>query len=903
MKKTYLMVIMVLMLLLSQTAESATVNIDLNTSNQTIRGFGAATPWYLPTATDSEIESAFGTGDGQIGLTILRLTVEPSSSNWSKWVPSAKKAYQMGAKIIASPWYAPSSLTEFRDGETRIQLDKYDEYIDHLNAYITFMQNNDVNIYGLSVQNEPDIGDWTNWSPNEMLTLMRDYAHAITSTNVMAPESYHFDRAYSDPILNDSTACANTDIICGHIYGGGLYSYPLAEEKGKEVWMTEYLMGENNSGNNMYWAIEFAKNISLVMQADMHAYVWWTMVRYYGLIGDGTTASNPQDPNETYPAKGEVTKKGYVMSHFAKFARPGYTRVDATANPSSGVYVTAYKSDSNLVIVAVNQNSSSSDVTFSLSGGSCSSYTKYETASDSNLANMGSVGSTDTLAANSINTYVGTIVDDTTPPTPDPMTWALEPTETGPSSIEMTATTATDTESPPVQYYFECTTDGSKSSDWQTSATYSPSGLSPSTLYSFRVRARDSYTTPNVTEWSSTLSATTEVEPIDVEILDSWGTGTTHAKVDGTDRALVFTVHAEGSTSGTTPSVTSVTYGDQAMTPVVEIVNPSGSTRTYTATFILNDAGITAAGTTTFSVTWGTAATNSAFAHVFLQNVNQSTLTGATASAATSTGSTTTTSALTTSNGDMVIEAASNSSGSGTFTANNDFTKDIELNPTGFDGMDGHKAATGAAETPSVTNTLTGGRQTLVGFVAKAGVPPDLAPAAPTGLTATAGNQMISLNWNDNAEADLDGYNVYRSTTQGSGYGKLNVSLVSTSDYIDNPVTNGIPYYYVVTAVDNNGHESGNSTEATATPDYQTCDDVQAGEDGLESDLDGNCYVDLKDLGVFAQYWLNTNCAAQENCEGADFVPTDGVVNFFDLGTFVQQWLWCNDPEDPACGQ
>ena len=40
MKKTYLTVIMVLMLLLSQTAESATVNIDLNTTSQTIRGFG-----------------------------------------------------------------------------------------------------------------------------------------------------------------------------------------------------------------------------------------------------------------------------------------------------------------------------------------------------------------------------------------------------------------------------------------------------------------------------------------------------------------------------------------------------------------------------------------------------------------------------------------------------------------------------------------------------------------------------------------------------------------------------------------------------------------------------------------------------------------------------------------------
>ena len=73
----------------------------------------------------------------------------------------------------------------------------------------------------------------------------------------------------------------------------------------------------------------------------------------------------------------------------------------------------------------------------------------------------------------------------------------------------MTATTATDAATPPVQYYFECTTDGSKSSSWQTSTTYVATGLTPSTQYSFRVKARDSAPVPNETGWSSTQSATT----------------------------------------------------------------------------------------------------------------------------------------------------------------------------------------------------------------------------------------------------------------------------------------------------------------------------------------------------------------------------------------------------------
>jgi unsaturated rhamnogalacturonyl hydrolase len=177
----------------------------------------------------------------------------------------------------------------------------------------------------------------------------------------------------------------------------------------------------------------------------------------------------------------------------------------------------------------------------------------------------------------------------------------------------------------------------------------------------------------------------------------------------------------------------------------------------------------------------------------------------------------------------------------------------------------------------------------------------DTPPSAPTGLTATAGNDMVTLDWNDNSEADLDGYNVYRSLTSGSGYGKLNVTLLSTSDYVDNTAINGTTYYYVVTAADTNGNESSNSNEATATPWYQTCAELQAGGAGLESDLNGDCHINYRDLEVIANYWLSS-CTEPDNCGGADFEPRDGVVDLLDYGSFAIQWLECNDPEDPNCG-
>jgi hypothetical protein len=44
-------------------------------------------------------------------------------------------------------------------------------------------------------------------------------------------------------------------------------------------------------------------------------------------------------------------------------------------------------------------------------------------------------------------------------------------------------------------------------------------------------------------------------------------------------------------------------------------------------------------------------------------------------------------------------------------------------------------------------------------------------PAAPTSLVATAGDSSVDLDWADNSESDLADYNVYRSTTQGTGRG------------------------------------------------------------------------------------------------------------------------------------
>ena len=98
-------------------------------------------------------------------------------------------------------------------------------------------------------------------------------------------------------------------------------------------------------------------------------------------------------------------------------------------------------------------------------------------------------------------------VVDTTPPTPNPSTWAVFPHETGTATISMTANTATDPSG--VLYYFACLTAGGHNSNWQTSPTYQDKGLSPGNTYTYEVRTRDQSSNQNMGSYSSAQSATT----------------------------------------------------------------------------------------------------------------------------------------------------------------------------------------------------------------------------------------------------------------------------------------------------------------------------------------------------------------------------------------------------------
>jgi alpha-tubulin suppressor-like RCC1 family protein/fibronectin type 3 domain-containing protein len=98
----------------------------------------------------------------------------------------------------------------------------------------------------------------------------------------------------------------------------------------------------------------------------------------------------------------------------------------------------------------------------------------------------------------------------------------------------------------------------------------------------------------------------------------------------------------------------------------------------------------------------------------------------------------------------------------------------------------------------------------------------NLPPSVPQGLSAVAGASSVDLEWAANTEPDLERYRVYRSTVSGVGYelvGTLQAVGAGTMRLSDMGVTSNQTYFYVVTAVDASGNESGPSNEAQVLPD------------------------------------------------------------------------------------
>ena len=88
----------------------------------------------------------------------------------------------------------------------------------------------------------------------------------------------------------------------------------------------------------------------------------------------------------------------------------------------------------------------------------------------------------------------------------------------------------------------------------------------------------------------------------------------------------------------------------------------------------------------------------------------------------------------------------------------------------------------------------------------------------PGKLVAASTKEAINLNWSQGISPGIVSYKIYRSDSSGGGFSEIASVSTGAKSYSDTDVEIGTTYYYVVTAINSDGGESGYSNEVNSSP-------------------------------------------------------------------------------------
>jgi uncharacterized protein (TIGR03437 family) len=419
-------------LLLPLPAAGADATVDFTALQQRIDGFGASTAWYGGMARTTSVanrqkifDTLFSPVSG-IGLTIVRNrippNIEPSEGrfDWTQdgdavWFMQQAMTYGVN-RFISSPWTPPIWMKETADPNAwvKVRTDKWQAYADYLSRYVReYKSRFGIDIYGLSLGNEPDWNAKTyecnRWDAGDihdflLSALMPTFAGDGVKAKLTLADAFAFREDLVVPSLNDPATRDRVDIVAAHAYYDPNTPFTLSTQYQKPIWITEHSSGDANDSsiaNGITWAKVFANYLT---QRGLNAYCFWW------LLGPGGAQSALIDRNADFTF--QFNKRLYTLGNFSRFVRPGANRVTADYRPATGLYVAAFQSGADSVLVVINENGQDVDQSFNLTGFTGGSVTPYRTSANENLAQLDPVAVssgrlTATLLAKSVTTFVG----------------------------------------------------------------------------------------------------------------------------------------------------------------------------------------------------------------------------------------------------------------------------------------------------------------------------------------------------------------------------------------------------------------------------------------------------------------------------------------------------------------
>ena len=414
--------------------------VDWNNVHQRIDGFGASSAWE-GTWTTNQADILFSTNMGVVfsdnlgnqytnngvGLSLLRNRIAPAGSASASATPTTVETQIMqwaqarGARVWSTPWTPPAGFKSTSDiydtnqatdgglyggsflGGTATNL----AYASQLANYVASMKNTySINLYAISIQNEPDADvntyeacQWTNTFIHDFVTNLYNAlaAQGVSSTKIMLPESQNWQdyQNLAGPAMADPNIAADVGIIGDHNYDGANGPANLTKNSyGKPLWETEVSLSTDN--NTIADGVYYAQRIFLFMTvAQVNAWHYWW-------LGGGLLDNNYAP-----------TKRLFTIGNYSRFVRPGQNRIDV-ANNNPFTSISAYKdtNSGNFAIVAINPEPVTVTQIFNLANFTAGSVTPWITSSNLSLAiqpavNITNASFTYALPAVSVVTFVG----------------------------------------------------------------------------------------------------------------------------------------------------------------------------------------------------------------------------------------------------------------------------------------------------------------------------------------------------------------------------------------------------------------------------------------------------------------------------------------------------------------
>ncbi len=398
---------------------TGTSAVNWTNVHQRIDGFGASSAWNgswtaaeadLLFSTNNNISYLSGTYNGA-GLSLLRNHITYANTTLASDTPTTvetsimQMAQARGARVWSTPWTPSAGFKGANDiydsgvaTGNGINGGNYSgsgnnitnvNYASQLANYVVSMQSQGINLYAISIQNEPDAAvtnyeacQWTGAQFHDFVANLHSAlaAKGVGTTQIILPESENWTDPHNlaGPAMIDPTVAADVGIIADHDYvadnSAGDQAIPAATPfDGKALWETEVALlsgSDPNIDNGVY----FAQRIYLYMtrtQANAYHYWWLAASGNEGLLD---TSAGP-------------AKRLFTFGQYSRFIRPNFYRIDATSSQPSAL-ISAYKATNStaFAIVIVNTNANTDVLqTFDLANFTAVSVTPWITSASLSL--------------------------------------------------------------------------------------------------------------------------------------------------------------------------------------------------------------------------------------------------------------------------------------------------------------------------------------------------------------------------------------------------------------------------------------------------------------------------------------------------------------------------------------